>query len=58
MQNLAAVSHSVCAHVGGWTQKCLARHPLEWCVCLTPRNTFLPYICYHTKVALGQTIWA
>jgi len=50
MQNLVAVSHAVCVHVSapknvGNT----GAPPLEIGVWLTPRNTLLPHVCYHTK---------
>ena len=58
LQNLVAVFHAVCAHVGGpkiWGHWAL---PLGMEACMTPRNTLLFPTCVTMPnlVILGQTI--
>jgi len=48
MQNLADVSHTVCAHVEGSPKFWGRRAPWN-VVWLTPKKTPLPHMCYHDK---------
>ena len=51
MQNVAAVSHIMCAHVGGAKiyGRCMGPGPFGLGMA-TPRNTPLPDIYYHAKI--------